>query len=557
MRHYLTALRVTAITGLLIGAGVGLRDWSPAWPGLSLAVASRPAAFGWLIGLCLSPLLGWAFSRRRVPEHHRAPSRWQRALSVAISVVAVAPAALWLLFLLPIESLRPATASSRAPEDTRPNLILITIDALRADHLGIYGNDNGLTPNLDAFAAEATRYDSAYASSPWTLTSFASIFSSLPPSQCGLKVTTPRMHDWYLYSAKLPDSVELFHEQLHRDGYVTAAELTNCFLTRERGWGRGFDSFRNEDGPELGAILTRADTITENGLSWLRLNRHRPFFLWLHYLDPHVPYNSPDTPGEVRGRYPSDWLTRREYWYGNMERGDEETKARYQEFCREMYAEEVRFADRWVGDLLAGIEQAGLWDSSLIVITSDHGEELFDHGGFEHGHTMHDELLRVPLLVKWPGGVEADARVSRTVGTSDLAATFLSLAGSEIPPSLQGDPLPRQEGPGGGEVYSEGILHGLEQVALTTDSHRVIWRPKAPPYPEALRVYDRESDPGEQADLSDTGTAADLRERLKRRAEAALQDSHQWKTSNKQEFQGIDLSDATREKLRTLGYIGE
>ncbi len=557
MRHYLTALRVTAITGLLIGAAVGLRHLSPAWLRLSLLAAARPAALGWLIGLCSAPLLGWALARRPALEHRSAPTRWRRAAGLVLSAVAFAPAALWLLLLLPINSLGPAWASPRAPKDTRPNLILITIDALRADHLGCYGNRDGLTPNLDAFAAAATRYDSAYASSPWTLTSFASLFSSLPPSQCGLKLTTPRLHDWYLYSAKLPDSVDLFHEQLRREGYVTAAELTNCFLTAERGWRRGFDSFRNEDGPELGAILTRADTVTTQGLSWLRLNRGRPFFLWLHYLDPHVPYNSPDTPRELRAQYPSDWLTRREYWYATMARREEKTKARYQEFCRRMYAEEVRFADRWVGDLLAGIEEAGLWDSSLIVITSDHGEELFDHGGFEHGHTMHEELLRVPLLVKWPAGLEADAHISQTVGLSNLAATFLHVAGCERPRTVTGEPLPRKDGLDGEEVYSEGVLHGLEQVALTTDSYRVIWRPKAGPYPEALRVYDRRADPAEQEDLADTAAAADLRERLKRRAAAALEDCRRWKASHKQEFHGIDLSDATREKLRTLGYIGE
>ena len=124
-----------------------------------------------------------------------------------------------------------------------------------------------------------------------------------------------------------------------------------------------------------------------------------------------------------------------------MQKGDPETRARYQEFCRKMYAEEVRYVDRWFGDLLAQIRDADWYESSLVVVTSDHGEELFDHGGFEHGHSMHEELLRVPLLVKWPTAAEADEQVSQTVGLVDLAPTFLEFAGAPPMPDQSGTHL--------------------------------------------------------------------------------------------------------------------
>jgi arylsulfatase A-like enzyme len=553
MKTYAAAARAAAIAGTVVGLGLGLLRGSATWPWLSFTNALRPAAVGWLIGLAASPLLGWAASRGALSGKQHGRSKARRFLGGALTAAAVAPVVLWPGMLAPKGRL----STGRAPNDARPNIIFITIDALRADHLGAYGSEDGLTPNLDAFAEEATRYDAAYVSSPWTFTSFGSIFSSLPPSGCGLKLATPGLHDWYLYSAKLPESVKLVHEALGEMGYVTAAELTNCFLTSERGWRRGFDYFRNEDGPELGAILTRANTVTENALSWLRVNEREPFFLWVHYLDPHVPYNSPDTPREVREKYPGDWLTRREYWYRTMIRADEETKGRYRDFCRDMYREEVRFADRWVGKLLAGIGQSGLWDDSLIVISADHGEELFDHGGFEHGHTLYEELLWVPLLVKWPGADEASEVIEELVALADLPATFLAAADAAHTGEFRGSPLPRKAGGDEREAYSEGMFWGVERVALTTPEYKIIYQPYGYGSRPRFEVYDRQGDRAEQDDVADSEAADELRKRLVRLATESEAAAKEWKHPGKQEFHGIDLSDATREKLRALGYIGD
>jgi len=557
MQSYMRALRAGAVLGAVLGAAIGAYKGSWLWPGQSLMMILRAAGLGWLIGIAASPILGLVVSRRAVSPRGGGRRPWRRVGGGVLTALALAPAALWVTVMLPDGYMRRAMQPGRRTGDERPNLLLITIDALRADHVGAYGSDRGLTPNLDAFAAEATRYDAAYVSSPWTLPSFGTIFSTLPPSGCGLKTTLERMHNWYLYSAKLPETARLFPEDLRDAGYVTAAELTNCFLAPERGWDKAFDYFRNEDGPELGAILTRADTVTKNALAWLRLHRREPFFLWIHYLDPHVPYNSPDTPKDLRAQYPSNWLTRREYWYGKMVQQDEETKRLYGDFCRAMYAEEVRFADRWVGKLLAGIKAAGLWDSSLIVITSDHGEELFDHGHFEHGHSLYEEVLRVPLLVKWPRGFESDEEVMQTVGLIALGPTFLDAAGL---PSEKTSvrPLPQRDGEADMEVFSEGMFWGTERTALTTGDYKIIYHPHRTSDLPVIEVYDRRDDRSEHHDLaSDPAEGAPFRDRLAALTAESETAAKRWKPSGKREFRGIDLSDATREKLRTLGYIGD
>jgi len=556
MRSYLVSLTTLGLVGALFGAAVGLSEWSPLWPRLSLLLVVRGIALGWLVGAVLSPVIGRLLARRARGSHDRPRSRWRRAARGALVLAGIAPALLWLAAIAPNGVIRKAVPGGRWPGDARPNVVLITIDALRADHVGVYGEVAGLTPNIDAFAAEATRYDAAYAPSPWTLPSFGSIFTAVPPSECGLKTALVELTDWYIWEAKLADGPPVVAELLRRAGYTTAAVITNPFLAAERGFGRGFEHFRNEDGSELGSLFTRADAVTENALSWLGMNRHRPFFLWLHYMEPHVPYNSPETPPELRAQYPRQWLTRRLHWYGEMRHADDETKTRYQEFCRVMYREEVRYADKWVGRLLDELRKAGMYEDSLVVITSDHGEELFDHGEFEHGHAMHEEVLWVPLLVKWPTGWAADERVMQTVGLTELAPTFLEVAGVSTS-GMSGKPLPRREGDGGAEVYSEGMFYGSEQTALTTDGYKLIYRPHEEPGALRFEVYDRRRDRDERQDLGGTGVAAGLREGLVKRTEAAQEAAERWKPRGEKEFEVIDLSAQSKRRLRALGYLAD
>ena len=556
MRRYVTALATAGLFGFMLGLVFALRDWSTAWPRLSLFALLRSGAVGWLVGVVCSPLLGrlWPGGAR---GHLWNPSG-RRVVTALLAALALAPAVLWLAPVLPRGWLREAAPLARRPGDARPNLILITIDALRTDHLGAYGSRRGLTPNLDAFAREATQYDAAYVGSPWTLTSFGTVFTSLSPSQCGLKSPEPVGSDWYRGRARLPEEINLLPEQLQRAGYTTTAELTNVFLEADRGWSRGFDHFRNEGGADgTNSELAHAQTLTEHTLDWVKLNRRQPFFLWVHYLDPHCPYDAPDTPPRLRARYPSHWVARRERWYQGIRQAPAGTRRRYQEFCRVMYAEEVRYVDRWAGELLKGLRGAGVYENSLVVMAADHGEELFDHGGFDHGHSMHEEVLSVPLLVKWPRGVAADKRVTQTVASAELAGTLLEFAHA---PDLNGhkvQALPRRDGARGCEVYSEALLYGLEQTALTTDGYRVVYHPYGGPRGGRFEVFDRRADRQERHDLAATGAASELRSRLKALAQSAQAEARRWQASRGEEARPFQLSEQAKERLRALGYVGD
>ena len=561
MHRYLAALRAGALAGALAGAAIGLAHWSWVWPKLSVMATMRAVALGWLGGVVVVPALEWLLRRRAAAPGSRGRERGRRVVSIALSAAALAPAALWVSLAAQEGSMRRAMQGGRRPGDARPSVVLITIDALRADHVGAYGSSAGLTPNLDAFAREATRYEAAYVSAPWTLASFGTIFTSRPPSACGLKIAAVESTDWYTKGARLPESIPVVSEQLRRAGYVTAAEVTNPFLFEGRGWKRGFDHFRNEDGSDVRALITpetaRAEVVTENARLWLKMNRREPFFLWVHYLDPHAPYDSPDTPAALRARYPREWRTGRAYWLDQMREQPQEMKAQYADFCRTMYAEEVRYADRRVGELLTELKRAGKYRESLVVITADHGEELFDHQDLEHGHTMYEELLWVPLLVKWPEGWQSDERVRQTVGLIDLAPTFLDVAQATPMEGMQGQMLPVQDTVRGAEVYSEAVLCGPEQTALTSDEYKVIYRPYASAAGAEFEIYDRRRDRREQHNLADQHAAPGLRDRLMARTEAARAVAIQWHPGETAGTDRLALSEQTKRKLQTLGYLGD
>lgn len=547
-----------SIAGTLFGVLIGCMKWSSAWPEPSRLNLLWTASAGWVIGMAVGCVAAIAprFRLRSRPGY--SGRGWPRAAMMGLVVVGIAPGALWLPLSTRGELARGVGPMGRSRGDSRPNIILIGIDALRADHVGAYGSGAGLTPNLDAFAREATVYRSAYAASPWTLTSMGALASSLPPSRCVVARKNGEDPRAYTGRAALLAGAPLVTVSLQEAGYRTAAELTNPFLADRYGWKRGFDCFRNEDGSNTDLLLTsrtaRGEIVTEHARAWLALNRKEPFFLWLHYLDPHAPYDSPDTPENLRKQYPPNWETRRTYWYEEMTGASPEERTRYQEFCRRMYAEEVRYADRQVGSLLAELRRRRLYGDSLIVIFSDHGEELFEHGGFEHGHSFHQEVLHVPLLVKWPTGVKADPSVTQTVSLARLAPTLIELAGLARQASDAATFLPRREGGPGEMVYSEAPLYGPDRTALTTDRYKVIYRLPAGDGDGSFEVYDRGRDPGEQFDLASGGAAAELRDRLREITKRALEARRE--ASRDQPRTGL-LDEAAKRRLRSLGYLSE
>ena len=326
----------------------------------------------------------------------------------------------------------PAPASAASP----PDIVLVVIDTLRADRLGAYGADRPTSPQLDALAARGLRFERAYAHSGWTLPSMATLLTGRLPHEHG----AGRSSEDTTRFGRLPARVPTLAEALAAAGYTTHAIVNNTFLAPEFGLHRGFGSY-----DYAGATNTRhrsAAESVERALAWLD-GGSRPAFLLLHVMEPHLDYAA---PAPFAGRFapeaadddagPSDaevlgWLKDR---YAPVSEA-------HQTVVRARYDEEVLAADAAVGALVRGLEARDRLATTLLVVTSDHGEEHWDHGGFEHGHTLRSELTRVPLILAGPG--VAPGVVSAVVSQRDLHFALRAVAGLEGAPEAVGECGPR------------------------------------------------------------------------------------------------------------------
>lgn len=302
-----------------------------------------------------------------------------------------------------------------------PNVVLIVIDTLRRDHLGCYGETRPLTPALDAFAAAGTLFEQCLAASSWTEPSTASLLTGLYPTRHGC-------HEY----ARLPDQLELLAERLAAHGYRTLGVSGNPNASPQFGFDQGFDAFHFDDRDkareyeDVTALVGAAERL-------LAQDDGRPTFLYLHVMNVHGPYL---TPPEWRERFRAtdarDFPFQNDVWKdvmrkGRIERRAEVTAADLADL-RARYAAAVAWTDHVLGEFLARRRATAAGADELVVVTADHGEELFDHGGFGHGFTLHREVVDVPLLLRGPG-VGSGQRVGAPVSLVDVPATLLDLLG--------------------------------------------------------------------------------------------------------------------------------
>jgi hypothetical protein len=310
-------------------------------------------------------------------------------------------------------SLAAATAAACQPKPHDGPFVLITVDALRADAVGALGGPAGLTPAFDALAAEADLATRAVTPSSWTVPSMASLFSGLQPFRHGVYEGA---------RAALPPALETFPQRFAAAGWHTAAYRSNHWLTRTFGYDRGFADFRS-----LGQGKR-----AESALAALDGGRQ---LVWIHVLPPHAPYvdrerfrdRVPDRPAQLPSRIRP--LDLEPYFDPAVQAPAPELAA-----ARALYAMNVAYADEILGRLLAALRASGHWDRTLLVVTSDHGEEFEEDGQILHGGNLHRALVEVPLLVKLPQRFprQLAARSGQPVGTIHLAATLLDAAG--LPP---------------------------------------------------------------------------------------------------------------------------
>ncbi|PYQ55816.1 MAG: hypothetical protein DMF78_00865 [Acidobacteria bacterium] len=434
----------------------------------------------------------------------------------AVSVAVVAAAGLALLRYRPAGPAAPSGAAR-----ARDNLLLVTLDTTRADHLGCYGNGRARTRHLDRLAAEGARFETALSPAPITLPAHASIFTGLLPPEQGVR----NNGNFYL-----PDRFETLATVLHREGYHTGAFVSSFILDRRYGLARGFDVYDDRlEGAQPQVLSLEAERRGDRTAlalgSWLDAhaasNGARPFFAWLHLYDPHEPYRAPRPFRDL--------------------------------FADAPYDGEIAFDDAVVASVLDRLGTLGLRDRTLVAVVADHGESLGEHGEETHSMLLYEGVLRVPLILWRPGVVPAATVVREPVRAIDLAPTLLELLGAPplAAPALAAPParslvplLHGRRSDRAPSAYAETLLPQFYMgwaplVSIRDDRYKLIEAPR----PE---LYDLARDPAEERNLieQELQKAQALREALRRLAGG-----------------GGSMSVGTldreaMEKLAALGYVG-
>lgn len=391
--------------------------------------------------------------------------------TVAKRSVANARAA-WVCALVALVGL--AGCAPDGADPMRPDIVLIVIDTLRADHVGIYGSERPTTPHIDALAREGSHYRRAFAQSSWTLPSMTSLLTGLLPHKHRVG-RDPEDHKRF---GRLAPEIPTLAERLADVGYARGAIMNNTFLAPEFGLARGFDDY-DYRGATKWKVRSAEDTV-DAALAWTA-DQDRPYFLVVHFMEPHLFY---DPPEDVRGVFTGDGPAPVDVPFGTnraiarIAAGELAFDAVARDYIEKLYDEEILYVDRAIGRLARGLRDRARWDRTVVVVTADHGEEFFDHGGFEHGHTLYGELVRIPLIVRGPG--LARGEVAGVVQHVDVARGILELAGASVDGLAEGiDPFALlREGldPGDRPSLSENVLYGPPRAAWTDGRQRLQMR---------------------------------------------------------------------------------
>jgi arylsulfatase A-like enzyme/Flp pilus assembly protein TadD len=413
----------------------------------------------------------------------------------------------------------PFFAHAEPPANDSPNVILITIDTVRADHLGCYGYKLIETPNLDALAAAGARFTNAYTPVPITLPAHSVMLTGTYPMRTG-------MHDFS--GNRLNSSQPTLATLLHAKGYATGAVVGSAVLDSRFGLNRGFDfyydhfDFSRLDEKNIDAMMRPGGEVVDRALSWLDAKQQKPFLLWVHLYDAHYPYNPPPPYLQKYRTHPYD---------GG-----------------------IAFVDAQVGRVVAYLKAKGLYDRTLIVVAGDHGEGLGEHGEKTHGFFIYDSTLHVPLIFKLPSGVgRRKSVVNDSANLADLLPTVLELTDAGKPKEVQGRSLlPSMAGKPDSttaENYAETYLPRIhfnwsELRGIRYRQYHFIDAPR----PE---LYDLSADPRELNNLysAQRAVANELRKRL---GQFVTQFTP---ASGEKTAETTGLDPALMERLKSLGYV--
>ena len=461
----------------------------------------------------------------------------------------------------------PGQPSAAGP---KPNVIIVLIDAMRADVLGTYDGPRNITPTLDSIADESVVFDRVISAAPWTQPSVASMFCSRYPGVHGvLDYAVPL---GIIYEENQPmvtvfaEAFDTLAEAFQAGGYVTAGFVANPFIKKGFGFAQGFDHFDSS----FAKSTTTGDVVNAAAIAWLKQrDSTAPFFLYLHYMDAHGPYEARpeflDPLLEEVDRLPNksrlteqeieslDYLWRPPTVYTDRDR---HMRLRpYQEYWVARYEAGVRQADHFVGELRTELINLGLWKDAYVIVTSDHGEALREHGFSDHGFSVHHTDLHVPLILRWPGVLPAGRRIAPTVRLIDLMPTLLDqlplprfdgMQGRSLTPDLAGRP-PSAPVP----AFAEGVKMGPDQKAIHLGDWKLMITPPQGDRKATRQLYNLTLDHLEQTELS----AQHAAKTKSLTGLLARQVQENARLAAGFEVQRVPLSPAEVERLRSLGYI--
>lgn len=479
------------------------------------------------------------------------------------AAVVLAPAVLVVL-VLPLGTI---LSSDEAPEQTRASLeadlpvkhvVLIIVDTLRADFLSCLDPSASPTPHIDAMARDGVLFRKAISCAPWTVPSVASIMTGV----------SPLTHQTLGTRSRLPDNLNTLAEYMQRAGYYTGAIGYNSNLARSRNISQGFFEYifpwprgRHKSlgsavlytlFPSLVVQTVYTPMITELACDWIERNKEGSSFLWTHYLDPHKPYSPPEEylpEGEAPPRIGNSFSRTDDIRLGLL------TPTPFErEWIRSLYRSEVHYIDDNVGEIIDTMKRLGIYDDALIILTSDHGEEFWEHGGVAHSHSLHDELLWVPLIFKLPRS-DHSGEVETPVSMECLMPTVLDLcdikydqqylSGRSLKPVITGDAADLENM----SIFSTGVaVYGEQEsvifdnlkfvVHMVTGEESLLDSRTFEGYDPALDSYAEQLDEARKRLELHRGIAAHLREHYGIKGEET-----------------IELDPALREQLRALGYM--
>lgn len=439
----------------------------------------------------------------------------------------------------------------------RPNIIFIIIDTLRSDYLGCYGYDKeDLSPNLDALAADGAVYLNSYSQASYTKPSIASLMTSLYVST----------HNTVMKPDALPGDVTTLAEALHLRGYYTVGYANNPHISSLSNFHQGYDEYyflepdyfftadRSSSQLVYYSILRKVKE-TLSSSKWVKhyyqdasivneyvidrlgkMEEDTKFFMFLHYMDTHDPYFEHPENGVGYARVSME--------HPPADMADE---------FRRVYRSEVVHVDQYVGELVEWLKAKRLYENTAIVVTSDHGEEFYEHEGWWHGQTLYNEQINVPLIVKYPHSVKEGSVPEYQVQAIDVAPTLLHLAGAEIPPVMQGVNLLKydeNEKIGMEHVYSEENLEGNILVSVKTADWKMIRANEDNPRGlDPVELYDMKADKLETRDVSTE------KDSLVASFDSKINGFIVKASSAGYEKEARDMDDAAAEQLRALGYV--